>query len=116
MNGAPEQSFDSLLLFASTLERFFLGMRPYWGSEQGALRLTLIENRPERLLRAFPGIVRGRPNRFVTEAAGYHSHNAQEIRLLLDGRFSLDGELYPARSELGPLILDRAGSVRFVRF
>ena len=112
---APAASDDTLLLFVSTLERFVLGMRPYWGREDEPLHLTRILERPQRLLRALPAIARGRPNRHVTETAGYFSHNTNAVRLLMDGMFSLDGELHEARGEWGGVELNCAGRARFVR-
>jgi hypothetical protein len=111
----PKRGFDSLILFVSTLERLFLGMHPYWGKEGGPMHFTLIEEHPGHLLRAFIPVVRGRPGRYVTEAEGYHSHNITTLQLLLDGRFSLDGELYEARSEWGPIILESGQKARFIR-
>jgi diacylglycerol kinase family enzyme len=111
---APGQADNTLLLFVSTLDRFFLGMRPYWGKEPEPLHFTRILEKPQRLLRVLPSIIRGRPNRHVSEAAGYHSHNALTVRLIMDGRFSLDGELHEASAERGAVEIESAGRVRFI--
>ena len=116
LNGAATAPSEAtLLLFVSTLERFVLGMRPYWGREDEPLHFTRILERPQRLLRALPAIARGRPNRHVTEAAGYFSHNAAAVHLQMDGMFSLDGELHESRGEWGAVELTCAGCARFVR-
>ena len=115
LNGAlPGPPENTLLLFVSTLERFFLGMRPYWGKEPEPLHFTRIRENPRRLLRVFASIVRGRPNRHVSAAAGYQSHNASTVRLSMDGRFSLDGELHEARSDRGEIEIECAGRLRFI--
>lgn len=49
----PQES-DLLLLLASTLERLFLGIRPYWGHERGELYYTAIRFRPTHALRTLP--------------------------------------------------------------
>ncbi|MGI9293766.1 MAG: diacylglycerol/lipid kinase family protein, partial [Pseudomonadales bacterium] len=69
-DAAPRAEQDTVLLLVSTLQRLFLGIRPYWGRESGALRLSLIRDHPAHFLRAFPAVLRGRPNRFVSPQAG----------------------------------------------
>jgi hypothetical protein len=81
-------------MMVSTLKRLFLGLRPFWATGPGALRLSAVEHAPRHLLRAAPAIMRGRPNRFVRPDLGYVSHNARDIRLELDSGFTLDGELF----------------------
>lgn len=111
---APGATENTLLVFVSTLERFVLGMRPYWGKGPAPLHFTRILENPRRLLRSLPSIARGRPNRHVTEAAGYHSRNVEAVRLLMDGVFSLDGELHQACTESGAIEVDCAGRLRFI--
>jgi hypothetical protein len=102
-------------LVISSLQRLFLGLYPFWGDEPGALRCTWIEKPARHLLRAFPALVRGRPNRHLCADHGYFSHNADEIRLLMDGIFTLDGEMYQARRERGPLVIGKGGTLEFLR-
>lgn len=106
----------SMVLMVSTLERLFLGLRPYWGTEDGALHYTQIYARPRHLLRALPAILRGRPSRFATPEHGYVSRNVDSMRLTLTGGFTLDGELYEARESAPPLVLSRGGEIDFLRF
>ena len=60
-------------------------------------------------------MVRGRTNRHVTPENGYFSHNASEIRLWMDGTFTLDGEIYHASREHAPIILTNGGDIEFLR-
>ena len=85
--------FDTLILAVSTLQRLAFGMRPFWSTEPGAIRLTLMEQGCTRFARTFFSIVRGRPNRNAVPASGYISHNASRIRLKMEGKINLDGEL-----------------------
>jgi diacylglycerol kinase (ATP) len=85
--------YDTLILAVSTLQRLSFGMRPFWSEEPGAIRLTLMEQGCTRFARTFFSIVRGRPSNNAVPASGYRSHNANTIRLEMDGKINLDGEL-----------------------
>jgi diacylglycerol kinase (ATP) len=104
-----------LLLLASTLERLFLGIHPYWGTPSGALYCTAIRTRPARAWRALPPLFWGHPNRLGTPENGYWSHKVNELRLTMDSRFTLDGELYEAHSRFGPVRVSQGGQVTFIR-
>jgi len=106
---------DELLLLVSTLERLFLGMHPYWGKGPQPLHVSMVRYDAHRFLRALPGLLRGRPNRHTTEAAGYRSYNVEQIRLTLDGTWTLDGEIYTADPAAGPVTIGNAGNVTFLR-
>jgi diacylglycerol kinase (ATP) len=91
-NRAPVQH-DILILAVSTLQRLSFGMRPFWSHEDGAIRLTFMEQGCTRFARTFLSIVRGRPNRHATPGNGYHSHNTDRLTLAMAGKLNLDGEL-----------------------
>lgn len=93
-NSAQERA--DLVLLISTLDRLFLGMRPYWGTEEGPLRYTAVGANPRYLLRILPSLFRGRVNRHARAENGYISHNGHEVTLEMKGDFTLDGELYQA--------------------
>lgn len=111
----PGPAREELLLLVSGLERLLLGMRPYWGHENGPLHISMIRYDAEHFLQTFPSLLRGKPGRHATEAAGYRSHNVDRIRLDLDGTWTLDGEMYQATSANGPVIITNGGTVTFVR-
>jgi hypothetical protein len=90
----PNPTLDYLAVLVSSLERLFLGLRPYWGHESGALFYTAIRAHPKRVLWALPPLFWGRPNRFGIPENGYDSHNVNHVQLKLDSHFTLDGELY----------------------
>jgi diacylglycerol kinase (ATP) len=102
-------------LLVTSLQRLFLGLRPWWGKEPGDLHCTWMEHPSRRVLRAFPALLRGRPNHHVNTANGYFSHNAETIRLRLDGTFTLDGEMHQASREHGPLTITNGRTLEFVR-
>lgn len=93
LDAADAAPHDTLILAVSTLQRLAFGMRPFWGEGPGKLRLTLIEQHCSRFARTFFSIARGRPNRNAVPESGYISHNADSIRLELDGKLNLDGEI-----------------------
>jgi len=115
-DGVPDpQVREVVLITISSLKRLFLGINPYWGSEDAPLHCTWVQKPAHKVLRAFFAVLRGKPNRHVTPENGYLSHNAQKIQLWLDGTFALDGELYHATSEPGPVTVSSAGELEFIR-
>lgn len=113
---SPPVERDYFILLASTLERLFLGMRPYWGEGDSGLHFSAIGARPRRFLRSLPGLLRGRPGSHVNPENGYWSGRVESLSLALDGTFTIDGELYPAHRERGPLQISRTPALTFLRF
>lgn len=94
----PLEPRENLLAMATTLDRLFLRMRPFWGQEPAPLRVTFIAKGAPGIWAAAPGILRGRPApRRVPEALGYVSRNVHEAALRLDCGLTLDGELFEPR-------------------
>lgn len=110
---SPSGRFEASILLATTLEQLFLGIRPFWGQPQGALRGVLVEEPARRLIRNLPALLRGRPNRHMTAATGYHPINTETLDVTADGRFTLDGELYDLPA--GTLRLAPSIPLRFLR-
>ncbi len=112
LDGGEPVQHDTLILAISTLQRLAFGMRPFWGRGPGRLRITLIEQHSSRFARTFFSIVRGKPNRNAVPASGYHSHNAGEVEIVLDGKLNLDGEiLEPA----GPVKVSASEELAFLQ-
>ena len=112
LNGRPAEQRADLLVLVSTLERLFLGMRPYWGKEDGPLRYTAVGVEPKRLPRVLISLFRSRKSRHATPANGYFSHNVQAVQLDMEGDFTLDGELYSGGG--GPVTITSAGTAMFL--
>ena len=115
LDQAPPLQGDFLLLYISTLERLFLGLRPHWGAEDAPLHLTAVSGRPRRFLRALPALARGRKSRWGTPENGYFSHNAHEIRLSMGSGFILDGELYAPDPRHNAVVIKLGGSASFLK-
>ena len=107
---------DYLVLLVTTLERLFLGMRPFWSSTAGPLRFTSLRVPYRYLWRALPALLRGNSHPLATTAHGYVSENLSEIRLILKSGFVLDGEVHLPPQQEEPIILESAGELSFVRF
>jgi len=102
-----------LLCLATTLHRLVLGLTPYWGGEEAPIHYTSVRAGADRLWRNLPRLAVGRPGSSLTVEGGYSSHDIHRAELVLDGAFVLDGELYEARAEDGPLRLDAPRTVRW---
>jgi diacylglycerol kinase (ATP) len=106
---------DFLLVLVSTLERFFLGIRPYWGTERRPLHFTAFSDRARHLLRVLPTMARGQGCRHRTPQNGYFSHNADEVRLKLNSGFTLDGELHTVKPRTEEIVINCGGHASFLR-
>ncbi|KGM88403.1 Sphingosine kinase and enzyme [Roseovarius mucosus DSM 17069] len=104
-----------LILVASTLGRLFLGIRPFWAKDEAPIGLTAIQGGARRFARAFPSVLRGRPNRHVTVENGYESFRGARIELRFDGELNLDGELFATAGGDVPLVIEAEGPIRFLR-
>lgn len=83
-------------VLVSTMDRQFLGLRPYWGEGPGPVRFSAMSYAPRHVLNAVVSIVRGRASAspYLTPEYGYRSENAFELELEIDSGFTLDGELF----------------------
>ncbi len=104
-----------VILLATSLERLFLGMRPWWGNERGPLHCTWLQQPVKRLFRHIPGVLRGRPAASASPRNGYFSHDTASIELHMDATFTIDGELYRASRAHGPLRIGQAGELEFLK-
>ena len=111
----PPEARNCFLLMVSALDRLFLGIRPYWGKENEPLHYTAVDSRPQYLVRALPALLRGRTNRYGTAKNGYFSCNVQRVRLILNSGFTLDGELFEAKAQCGPVVVQNGGTASFLR-
>jgi hypothetical protein len=115
LDSEPPEQREFLLILVSTLERLFLGIRPYWSTETGPLYYTALGARPRHLLRALPALLRGQKGRFCAPEHGYFSRKVREVRLTLTGGFTLDGELYTLDNRVTHLTITEGGKVSFLK-
>jgi hypothetical protein len=114
IDGESTRHGEYTLLMASSLQRLFLKLNPFWGEGKGGVRFTSIAASAERLARTAPGIVRGRPPAYVKPETVYTSVNAEHVALRFDCGFTVDGEIFPERlDEYAEIRADRR--ITFVR-
>ena len=106
---------EYLIVMVTTLNRLFLGMNPFWGTNSRPLRYTSLRVPYRYLWRVLPALLRGKMHTLATGHHGYMSDNFFDIRLSFDGGFVLDGEVYTSSKPEEPLILDSPGKLSFVR-
>lgn len=85
------------LIIASSLQRLFCRMNPFWGKEPEPVRFTAIASGSTRTGMAAPGILRGKPSAFVMPDNGYFSRNVRTADLRIDCGFTVDGEVVAPR-------------------
>jgi len=104
-----------LAVLGTTMERLSLGLNPFWGSAGGGpVRLTLMRQGVQHLLRLTPRILRGRSHAKLNAANGYESLRVQNLVLDFAGGLVLDGEIFHA-SPGRPIRLTASQHVAFVR-
>lgn len=85
-----ETSHEVDLLIVSVLDHLIFGTTPFWGQEPNRTRLTQIDHDAEDILQSLPLLLRGKsPSR-----RGYRSQNIDQIELIFDDSFTVDGELF----------------------
>jgi len=113
VDGGPAAGFDCEIVQVTTLQQLVLGLRPYWGTEAAPLHYASVRASPRHWIKALPGLLTGRPNRYVTKANGYESHNAHQIDMGLDSSFFVDGEIFSPTPGV-PLTLTAGGTVECI--
>jgi hypothetical protein len=105
---------EQLVVLATTLERLFLGLRPYWGPARGPFHFTALRARPARPWRVMPPLFWGRPGPLATPGNGYVSGKFDTVQIEMEGSITLDGEIYPVTRTAGPVHLSVGGWVTFL--
>ncbi|RIA36631.1 diacylglycerol kinase-like protein [Hephaestia caeni] len=80
------------LLFASTLERLPLHLKPF-GRRRAGLKLLAVDAPPKRMALTVPALLAGSEAASL-DRAGYRRADLHAFDLSLEGGFILDGELY----------------------
>ena len=104
-----------MLLFVSTLDKLFFGLRPFWGNENGPLRYTAVRSGARFLPWILPFLAGGRRGGWGTRENGYYSNNVDEIELAISDSVALDGEIYTPVSGQKPTLIQFGGTVTFLR-
>lgn len=116
LDGAAPWALDAWIVQVTTLERLFLGLRPFWDTAAAPLHFTCVRAQPRAWLRSLPGLLRGHPGSRLTPGNGYESRNVDTLALALapDGRYIVDGEVFTSAAGRA-LRIATAGMAEFVR-
>jgi diacylglycerol kinase (ATP) len=114
VDGRDLADAELYLLISTTLERLFLGMNPFWGTGPGSVRLTALASHAQSMPLAAPGILSGRPPRWLTPERGYASARVERAELRISCGFTVDGELFAPEPE-EPIELSADHRIRFLR-
>lgn len=106
---------EYLVLLVTSLNRLFLGMKPFWSTETGPLHCTGLMLPYRHLWRCLPKLLRGKGHPLATKENGFVSYNPSLIRLQITSGFVLDGEIYDPPPKGQTIILEPGGEVSFVR-
>ena len=88
-----------LLVMATTLDRLFLRMQPFWGKEAAPIRLTAIAAGARRSLFGALKVLCGHPPATNLQKTGYTSRNVHRVTLRLGCGVIIDGELFPPQPD-----------------
>jgi hypothetical protein len=111
LDGAPVHPQEFLLAMATTLDRLFMRMNPFWGTGTAPVRFSTVAAQfgGWRKLSVLRGLPPGGP-----ENEGYIGRNVDRVALRLDSGFTVDGELIDP--EPGRLVkISAEDRIRFVR-
>lgn len=114
LDGRPLERGELRIAIASTLQRLFWRLRPFWGEGPGGVRFTSIAGDARRFGLAAPGVLWGRPPALTTPANGYQSENVSRAELRLSCGFTIDGELFDPRDDEA-VVLASDSRVEFIR-
>ncbi|WP_340108340.1 diacylglycerol kinase family protein [Pikeienuella sp. HZG-20] len=106
---APEPRL--LVALTSLPAALILGLSPFWGAGEGAIRWLDIAGDPPHLALAAPFIAFGAPRRWMRRA--YRSGRAETAALSLDAHFVLDGEHFAPGAD-GDVTVSAAEAVTFL--
>lgn len=96
----------------SALKHLLLGIRPYWGNESAPLHSTFVAQHSKGFWYQIWLLIAGRGHG-LEKKDGYESANIFSIEIWLDDEYIVDGELYHASSQQGPLRIIADGPLVF---
>ena len=96
-NGELHQH-DYSFMVMTTLTKLSAGVFPFWGDDNGPLKITTIDYPRSQLIWATLNVVLGRTPPWL-KGAGYNSWSGGELRMRCDAPIVFDGEIYHANPE-----------------
>lgn len=113
LDGEGLGAHDYQLVIATTLRRFMMNIKPFWGTGPGGVRFTAVGPGGLRDPRAVARVLRGKAPKNHADGHLYVSRNCDRVDLDLDCGAVLDGEMFdPRQGRRATLLADRR--VRFL--
>ena len=91
LDGKSEAPQDLFLLVVTTLTGILPGIKPFWGTGPGRMKITTISHPPRRFAWAALPALRGKPRPWM-QAHGYCSRRAEQLECDLTTPVVFDGE------------------------
>ncbi len=113
LDGREGNKAPYLLLIATTLDRLMLGLMPFWGEGEQAIRYTSVAFPPKRLARALFPVLRGKPRPWMP-GEGYQSGRVTDMTIDIETPVVLDGEIFHPRPDR-PIRLTGDRRATFIR-
>ena len=110
MEGRTVERHDCLAAFATTLDRLLLGVRPYRNLKTDSLFFTAINNNMKSVWSSVISLLAGNGGGSGDIQAG----SMDRLEFLFDGDFIVDGEMYHARRQDGPVSITRTEPITFL--
>jgi hypothetical protein len=107
------REMNSILLFATTLDRLLFGLKPYWGEHRTPVHFTCIRDKASFFWLSLLRIIL-RLGGTLSEEGGYYSSNNKQIKLLIDGDFIIDGEIFRSDKQKGPIKITATEMLTFI--
>lgn len=98
LDGESVEPAEYLLVMATSLNRLFLRMRPFWGDHPHPVRFTAIGWNARHLASTALRVASGHGARLSPEG-GYLSRNVEDLVIRQDCGFTIDGELFDSDHE-----------------
>lgn len=114
LDGVRHASGEYLVMLATTLDRMFLRIRPYWDRRPGSIRFTAITRPSVRNPLDIARVLAGRRPSERALAAGALSRNVENAELEIDCGLMLDGETLDPKAGRRVRV-DAERSIRFLR-
>jgi hypothetical protein len=104
---------EQILVMATTLERLFLGLRPWWDDQAAAIHLTAMRRAPRALLRLAPALLKGRRDPRMSPENGYRSANVDAFSLQVSDGFAMDGQIFALAADQ-TAVIDATPPIEFL--
>lgn len=116
IDGRPLPERDLFIVLSTTLERLFLGLRPFVSEPAGCMHIVAVRSRPSRIFSVLSALLLKRTCERFSPDYGYYSVNADKMEIHSREGVALDGQVFTLVESGQPFVLDCRGEISFVRW